>query len=248
TNVAGIAAGDINTPTPLGMISGVAPRAFLGNYRVLDASGTGATHLIALGLETALSDGFDVANLSLGGTAGSQIDFLAGAVENAVAAGMSVVIAAGNDGPDPLSINSPGIAPHAITVAASSNAHVIGRPLSVTGPAPVPSALTNIESLPGGDCSSIGSAAFGPLPLFDVKNLDGKKRGCKRKRLPPGSLAGQVALVERGICFFADKINDLAAAGASAVIVFNKDISEGSDGGDTLITMDTTGTTIPSVF
>src|ERR1700720_571852 len=41
TNVAGIAAGDFNTTSPLGAISGVAPRAFLGNYRVLNSSGTG---------------------------------------------------------------------------------------------------------------------------------------------------------------------------------------------------------------
>jgi subtilisin family serine protease len=55
-------------------------------------------------------------------------------------------------------------------------------------------------------------------------------------------------LIERGVCAFADKINNAAAAGARAVIIFNKDISEGSDGGETLIIMGVANTSIPSVF
>src|SRR5437899_2606069 len=98
TNVAGIAAGDFNTTSPLGAISGVAPRAFLGNYRVLDSSGKGSDPLIAQGLQAAFQDGFDIANLSLGAEADSVMGVLDQAVENAVAAGMTVVIAAGNSG------------------------------------------------------------------------------------------------------------------------------------------------------
>src|SRR5262245_1416738 len=98
TNVAGIAAGDFNTPTPLGPISGVAPGAYLGNYRVLNGAGSGNDFLIANGLEEALSDGFDIASISLGAPAGTLLGFLDSAVETAVAAGMVVVIAAGNDG------------------------------------------------------------------------------------------------------------------------------------------------------
>ncbi|MGH9830373.1 MAG: S8 family serine peptidase, partial [Blastocatellia bacterium] len=72
TNVAGIAAGDFDTPTPLGPISGVAPAAYLGNYRVLDSSGAGSEPLIAAGLEDAVSDGFDIGSMSLGGPASPQ--------------------------------------------------------------------------------------------------------------------------------------------------------------------------------
>src|SRR5262249_4554637 len=43
-------------------------------------------------------------------------------------------------------------------------------------------------------------------------------------------------------------INNAAAVGAVGVIIYNKDISEGADGGDNLIFMDVTGTSIPSVF
>src|SRR5205085_10914393 len=86
------------------------------------------------------------------------------------------------------------------------------------------------------------SAALGTLPYAEVTS----DRGCTA--LPAGSLSGKVALIERGICNFADKINNAAAAGAVAAIVYNKDISEGTDGGDTFIRMGVAGTTIPSVF
>src|SRR5262249_2379639 len=149
TNVAGIAAGDFNTSTPLGPISGVAPGAFLGNYRILSSSGTGSDFAVGMGLEQAVSDGFDIASLSLGAPAGTALDIMATAVENAVAAGMVVVVAAGNDGDQgDMTIASPGVAPHAITVAASSNGHVVGPTVEVT-PAPVSSSLQKIASTQG---------------------------------------------------------------------------------------------------
>src|SRR4030095_7681771 len=110
SNVAGIAAGSVTT-SPLGTISGVAPMAYLGNYRVLSAGGSGSTDLIAQGIEQAVADGFDVLNLSLGGEAGTGNDITVNAVQAAVAAGRIVVVAAGNvDDPTEMTIVSPGIA------------------------------------------------------------------------------------------------------------------------------------------
>src|SRR5215469_5098763 len=227
TNVAGIAAGDFNTETPLGPVSGVAPGAFLGNYRVLSASGSGFDFLIAEGLEEAVSDGFDIASLSLGATAGSTLGVLDTAVENAVSAGMVVVAAAGNDGDTgQMSIDSPGVAPHAITVAASSNGHVIGPTVQVVTPGPVSPDLQKIESTQGQTCSFDFPAVFGPLSLIDEATIDKKKRACKANKLPPGSMTGKIALVQRGICNFSDKINNVAAVGAVGAIIYNKDISE----------------------
>lgn len=60
THISGIAAGDFDTPSPLARLSGVAPRAFLGNYRVLDQLGEGRDDLIIKALEEAVEDGFDV--------------------------------------------------------------------------------------------------------------------------------------------------------------------------------------------
>ncbi|MDQ2855355.1 MAG: S8 family serine peptidase, partial [Acidobacteriota bacterium] len=244
TNVAGIAAGDFNTSSPLAPLSGVAPRAFLGNYRVLDSSGTGFDDLISNALQDALADGFQVANLSLGGPATNTLGLLDQAVENAVAAGMTVVVAAGNTGDNGVgTIESPGIAPSAITVGASSNSHVVGpgAGITVTG-------LSNIGGTVGQDGapSSVLSGPLGPAVYVDA---DPGNRGCSG--LPAGSLTGKIALLERGNCGFATKVNTASAAGAVGVIIYNKSIAEGSDGGDTIIIMDVSGppaATIPSLF
>lgn len=254
TNVAGIAAGNFNTLSPLGLISGVAPRAFLGNYRVLDRGGSGPSDGIAAAVEEAVRDGFDVINLSLGSQAGNGLDFLSQTVESAVAAGRIVTIAAGNEGnggdDDEATIASPGIAPSAITVAASTNAHLTGS--RATAVLSVPdtdvAALKEVKSSRGiGAVNTFElDAPVGPVPYVDVSTLDSNARGCSG--FPAGSLAGKVALIERGVCAFADKVNAADRAGAKAVIIFNKDISEGPDGGEDLFPISVDGTDILSVF
>ena len=246
SNVAGIAAGSV-TASPLGTISGVAPMAYLGNYRVLGADGRGRTDLIAQGIEQAVADGFDVLSMSFGASADTSLDITATASEAAVAAGKIVVIAAGNDGPDPTTIGSPAIAPSVITVAASTNAHVVGPVIAVAGPGAVPSVLTDIGSTKGSGSTAVFDSTLGPLPYVDA---DPQGRGCNG--ILAGSLNGKIALIERGNCDFVTKVNAAAAAGARAVIVFNRDVSENTsastDGGDNLFTMLVTGTTIPSFF
>lgn len=247
SNVAGIAAGSV-TSTPLGQISGVAPMAYLGNYRVLDKSGSGPTDLIASGIEQAVTDGFDVLSMSFGAaTTRSSLDITATATEAAVAAGRVAVIAAGNDGPDASTISSPGLAPSAITVAASTNSHVVGPVINVTGSTGISTLLTGIGATLGNGAAIAFDSGLGPLPYADPDPLG---RACSP--LPAGSLAGKVALIERGNCDFISKINNVAAGGAAAVIVFNRDTSEDvagtTAGGDNLITMKADGTTIPSFF
>ena len=246
SNVAGIAAGNVGTLSPLGPICGVAPRAYLGNYRVLGKTGSGSSDLIAAGLDEAVRDGFDVANMSLGSDATAQLDFLARAVESAVASGMVVAVAAGNSGTDgvddQMTIASPAIAPSAITVASTTNSHATVAMATVAGPSPVGAGLTNIESVVGEGATTRFNTALMALPFVEA----GDNRGCTA--LAAGSLAGKIALIERGNCNFADKVNNAAAAGAAAAIIYNKDISEGTDGGDNLIHMAVGGTGIPSVF
>jgi subtilisin family serine protease len=93
----------------------------------------------------------------------------------------------------------------------------------------------------GSGSSTHFDESYTNLPMAVVNNL-----GCSASA--SGSLAGKVALVERGTCTFVEKVNNAAAAGARAVIVYNKDLSEGADGGDNLLTMQVEGTTIPSVL
>lgn len=240
SNVAGIAAGSV-TISPLGSISGVAPMAYLGNYRVLAASGSGRTDLIARAIDEAVADGFDVLNMSFGGDAGTDLDIVSRACENAVAGGRVAVIAAGNAGDGEMTIASPGISPSAITVAATTNGHIVGPVISVDQASPIDASLVKIGSASGNAVTLDDS-----LKTLQYTYVDPTGRGCGN--LPAGSLTGKIALIERGVCAFADKVNNAAAGGARAVVVFNKDISEGSDGGETVINMDVGGTSIPSVF
>jgi subtilisin family serine protease len=119
THVAGIAAG--NGPG----LKGVAPDANLYAYKVLTADGWGWTSWIVAGIEKTVDpdgdpntdDHLDVANMSLGGPVSAD-DPMVEAVNNAVAAGVTFVIAAGNSY-DYGTIGSPGVAEDAITVGAT---------------------------------------------------------------------------------------------------------------------------------
>src|SRR6185436_8469492 len=72
THVAGIAVGDYNTTQRSGRpVSGVAPRAYIGNYKVLTVPTPGVglngnSPEIVKGIDAAVADGMNVINLSLG--------------------------------------------------------------------------------------------------------------------------------------------------------------------------------------
>ena len=145
THVAGIAAGNHRTSTGAGRVSGVAPRAYIGNYKVLTiptASGAGlngnSPEIIA-GIEAAVRDGMDVINLSIGEAEVEPTrDLVARALDGAAAAGVIPVVAAGNDFPElgNGSITSPGTADRAITVAAESVTGPTIASFSSGGPSP----------------------------------------------------------------------------------------------------------------
>lgn len=132
THVAGIAAGNANTPAEFAgdtkTISGVAPRAYLGNYKAMtiptDQFGlNGNSPEIVAAIEAAVADGMDVINLSLGEPEiDPHSDIVAQAVNAAVDAGVVVVAAAGNEYGEngEGSIGSPASALNAIAVAAST--------------------------------------------------------------------------------------------------------------------------------
>ena len=246
THVAGIAAGDSGTTAPAGSdhpevtgLSGVAPRAWLGNYRVFTVP-TPLGHVantpeIIAAFEAAVEDGMDVINFSGGGP---QIDpandALIEAIHNVAAAGVVPVIAAGNDRDDfgVGSAGSPGTAPDAISVAAVSNTHVFGAALDVTAPG-APSVLHGIPFI--GAASVAAPAAWGSADqtLVDVGSIvgtDGKpverhlcgpagNLASTRGTLPAHSLDGAIALAERGLCPFVDKAEQARAAGAIGLIL-----------------------------
>ena len=127
THVAGIAAGNPDTPAGGGRrVSGVAPRAYLGNYKVFVATSSGLSPnanspAIVAAIEAAVADGMDVINFS-GGEPEIEPsrDIVARALDAAAAAGAVSVVAAGNDYNDfgAGSVSSPANAEGTIAVGA----------------------------------------------------------------------------------------------------------------------------------
>ncbi|MGW2637375.1 S8 family peptidase [Streptomyces sp. NPDC001348] len=102
-----------------GRYKGVAPGAGILNAKVLDDSGEGSDSSVIAGLEWAAGQGAKVANLSLGQEDTPGEDPVEAAV-NALSksTGMLTVAAAGNEGPDAGTVDSPGAAESALTVGA----------------------------------------------------------------------------------------------------------------------------------
>ena len=163
THVAGIAAGNAGTTASGGAsVSGVAPRAYIGNYKALTvptASGVGldgnAAEIVAA-IEAAVADGMDVINLSIGEPeVEPSRDLVALALDAAAQAGVVPVVAAGNDFDEfgRGSLSSPGTSERAITVAAVTNPDATGSSslasFSAAGPTPLSLRLKPDLSAPG---------------------------------------------------------------------------------------------------
>jgi subtilisin family serine protease len=260
THVAGIAAGDSGTCSPGGRdhpptcgLSGVAPRAYIGNYRVFTVptplGNVANTPEIAAAFEAAVRDGMDVINFSGGGAETEPAnDALIDVVRNTAAAGVVPVIAAGNDREDfgSGSVGSPGTAPAAITVAAVSNTHVFTPTLAVRG---APDTLQHVP---------IAGAAGTRFPqrfaatlhlLVDVGTLtapggapvdrrlcgpDDDTNNPAKTQLTSGSLTGSIALATRGHCTFDSKAGRAAAAGAIGLVLVDNRPGEANEIGTEL--------------
>ena len=234
THVAGIAAGNAGTTAPAGPdhpattgLSGVAPRAWLGNYRVFTVptpiGNVANTPEIIAAFESAVSDGMDVINFSGGGAETEpDNDAMIETVANVVAAGVVPVISAGNDRDEfgTGTAGSPGTAPEAISVAAVSNSQVFASAIELVDPVGLARPLA-FRPTPGAQFPASWQTG---VALKDVATVgdpylcgpaaDANQGGL----LPAGSLDGVVALVVRGRCTFASKIERARRAGATGVI------------------------------
>jgi minor extracellular serine protease Vpr len=222
--------------SPWGPITGVAPKAYLGNYKVISGSGTTTDALILEAFDDAVADGMDVINMSIGGpvltTSQTQASSVFNsAIQTAVAAGVVVTVSAGNQGPDPGSIADLGTAPEAITVGALQNDRTLAYSVTVTGASPY-MAQAGSGPNPG---KTISGRLFDVAAIGLARGLRPNARAGKGSRptapapangeacsaLPPGSLSGDVALIERGDCTFEIKIDNVAAAGAVGALVYD---------------------------
>ena len=251
THVSGIAAGDEGTAAPAGPdhpatanLSGVAPKAWIGNYRVFTVptplGHQANTPEIVHAFEAAVADGMNVINFSGGGPQTDPAnDAMNEAVRNTALAGVVPVIAAGNDREDfgLGTAGSPGSAPDAISVAAVSNSHVFAPALSIVGGPPSLGALP-IQGAGGQKLPGVWAILDQTLvDVTTVVGTDGKpveshlcgpanEPNTGLGTLPKGSLTGKIVLVSRGLCAFVSKAERAAVSGAIGIILVDNRFGE----------------------
>jgi hypothetical protein len=118
THVASLVAG--TGAAAAGARQGVAYGARLLIGKVLDDTGVGTASGLIAGMQWAVDQGSRVVNMSLGATSDGSDDPIVQAVDGLTAGtGALFVVAAGNSGPSQGTIETPGIAPAALTVGAA---------------------------------------------------------------------------------------------------------------------------------
>ncbi|MCP4679196.1 MAG: S8 family serine peptidase [Deltaproteobacteria bacterium] len=227
SHCAGIAAGNAGTTFSLDgeefSVSGVAPRAYLMNYKIFYHAESGelgaAEPEIMAAFEDAVVDGAEIISCSWGGpevlgSAARSSEVFRAAVD----AGVIVVFAAGNGGPGRGTIAYPASLRRVVSVGATSTGRGLAGWLDVFAPEPVPETLTRVPAIKGA-ISPDFDEPIGPVPLIRASEAGFglSDDGCV---IFPGlAFDGAVALIPRGNCVFSTKINNAAAAGAVAVVI-----------------------------
>ena len=250
TNTSSTAAG--NTAIGAVTINGMAPKAYIGSYKIFGSPGMvpgGEADAIIAAAEDAVKDGMDVLSLSIGGPAftgpldtgaacananggapnppGVACDLVAVALENAARSGTVVVVAAGNGGESGVNTN--------VQTLNSIGSPAYAPSVIAAGATTNSHAFISLVSVSGagvpGRLSNI-TATPAPTsapdssvtaPLVDVTQLGNDGLACTS--LPAGSLNGALALIERGSCLFSIKMNNAVAAGALGVVFYMADQS-----------------------
>jgi subtilisin family serine protease len=216
SHVAGTVAGNFldsssASPAPPVAISGVAPCARVRAYKVCPTSCPGAQ--IQAGMDSVLLHGdVDVMNFSISGGRSPWADNDRKKLD-LVDAGIFVAASAGNTStsiPDPLG-QVGHLGPWVATVANSSHDGLLAHTITVAG------TLGPIAGLPGTG-PALTTDFSGQIRWagdVDPANIE----GCAA--FAAGSFTGEAALISRGSCSFAIKVDNAAAAGADYVIVYN---------------------------
>ncbi|HEL2583979.1 TPA: S8 family serine peptidase [Streptococcus suis] len=253
-HVTSIATGNPTQPVAGQLMYGVAPEAQVMFMRVFsDLKATTGAALYVKAIEDAVELGADSINLSLGGANGSVVNMnenVTAAIEAARRAGVSVVIAAGNDGtfgsghsnpsadyPDYGLVGAPSTARDAISVASYNNTTVGSKVINIIG-------LENNADLNYGK-SSFDNPEKSPVPFEIGKEYEYVYAGIGQASDFDGlDLTGKLALIKRGTITFSEKIANATAAGAVGVVIFNSRPGEAN----VSMQLDDTAIAIPSVF
>ena len=225
----------LNTSTFI-LAPGMAPLASLIAIRVFGCDGS--TELTADGIEKAVALGAKVINLSLGSPYGIKGGAEQAAINAAEKAGVTVVIAAGNEGSEPFLVGAPSTEDGAISVAAlDDRASYPGAKLTfgatgvLGGASPVAFSNTNVFDLTTSVSGSINS-------LFTIADPAAYSLGCPATGdggatytpdWASGDFTGKIVILRRGTCTFKEKVDAMIAAGAAGVIILQRlDVTDGS--------------------
>ncbi len=220
---------DYSIPLPSGAqirhTQGVANGANLITYKACEVGGCNGVWLNAA-LNQAATDGVDVINFSIGGSLDdpwSVQETDAQDMLNARAAGIVVVVAAGNDGPNPGSLTAPSNAPWVLSVAAATHNRIFANKLDLTGGGTAP---------PNGG-QLIGAAmtgGVGPLPLVlanpalcdEGSNTTGTAGENKPAAWTSTTYSNKMVVCNRGIYPRVSKSENVSLAGGGGMVLVNQ--------------------------
>ncbi|MFC6749467.1 S8 family serine peptidase [Deinococcus aquaticus] len=200
---------------------GVAPEVSFGAYRVFGCDGSTSEDIMIAAMEQAYKDGMQVVNLSIGsafenweGTPSAKVG------SRMVKKGMIVVASAGNSGASgQYSMGGVTMGDNVISVASISNTEIEVNKFT----------LSSGETIPfmAGDPAPTGKAGVTlPITKLATSTTTTATDGCLVGTANPyaaGSLTGKAVLIRRGTCTFYEKAKNAQDAGASAVILYNRD-------------------------
>ncbi len=210
TAVAMCAAG-VRNNGPLATITGVAPKAWIGAYKVSPLNeGAAADDVILKAMDDALADGMDIINLSFGSLFQFETgpDFLPGvAFDRLKTFGVMAVVAAGNAGPGLNSLSDVANQASVLAVGSALNDRIFGDNVIADG------------------VTYRAFAGTGPTPtsglsgtVFDAQSVD--PTGFLCSPLEEGAATGKIVLILRGVCTFEEKANHAKAGGAIAALMY----------------------------
>lgn len=238
THVSGTIAGAQNSSG----FTGVAPRASLLMGRVcgqvynpFEGSCVSAcsNFAVADGINWGVSQKVDVISMSLGGPSSTPTERRA--VQAALAAGVTIVAASGNDGSSKISY--PAALPGVIAVGATdinnqkASFSQYGPELAVVAPG-----VDVVSSVPRGTGMdpetkvSVGNQSFQIVPSSTFQGSFAPTRPVVGELVPAGlgkpedftsAVKGKFALVKRGDIMFAEKATNAMRAGAAGLVVYN---------------------------
>jgi subtilisin family serine protease len=235
THCAGIVAAANNTEG----VVGVAPDVKLWSVKVLDSTGSGDTENVIRALDWVLTQkaargGNWIVSLSLGSDQGSSVE--RNAFAHAIEGGLLAVAASGNESTSTniAPVAFPAAYPGMISVGAIDAQRRIasfsnqGVELSVVAPG-----VSVISTLPVGTHSvttvttSKGTIQSAAMTGSKTGSVTAQYVYCNIGRPEdfPASVAGKIALIKRGDLTFGEKAKNAMNAGASAIVIFNKDTS-----------------------